>query len=141
MAANSTIIDYLINASRSFIFSTALSPADIGAALVALQIIDSDTSVLERLQHNVGYMSDRLNSLGIDATDDTPIFPILIGKNEDTLAVSNYLYEAGIIGTAIRPPTVPVGESRIRLTVTAAHSKDQIDYVCDTLYKAIKELS
>ena len=86
-------------------------------------------------------MSDRLNSMGIYATDDTPIFPILIGKNEDTLAVSNNLYEAGIIGTAIRPPTVPVGESRIRLTVTAAHSKAQIYYVCDTLYKAIKELS
>lgn len=141
VAANSTIVDYLVNTSRSFIFSTALSPADIGAALVALQIIDSDDYILERLQHNVGYMSDRLNSLGIDATDDTPIFPILIGKNEDALTVSNYLYEAGIIGTAIRPPTVPVGESRIRLTVTAAHSKDQIDYVCDMLYKAIKELS
>ena len=112
-----------------------------GAALGALHIIDSDPSVLERLQDNVGYMSDRLNSMGIYATADTPIFPILIGKNEDTLVVSNYLYEAGIIGTAIRPPTVPVGESRIRLTVTAAHSKAQIDYVCDTLYKAIKELS
>lgn len=141
VAANSTIIDYLVNTSRSFIFSTALSPADIGAALAALQIIDSDASVLARLQDNVCYMSDRLNSMGIYATADTPIFPILIGKNEDTLAVSNYLYEAGIIGTAIRPPTVPVGESRIRLTVTAGHSKDQIDYVCDTLYKAIKELS
>lgn len=141
VAANSTIVDYLVNTSRSFIFSTALSPADIGAALAALQIIDSDTSVLECLQDNVGYMSDRLNSMGIYATADTPIFPILIGKNEDTLAVSNYLYEAGIIGTAIRPPTVPIGESRIRLTVTAAHSKAQIDYVCDTLYKAIKELS
>lgn len=141
VAGNSTIIDYLINMSRSFIFSTALSPADIGAALAALQIIDSDSSVLECLQDNVGYMSDRLNTMGIYATADTPIFPILIGKNEDTLAVSNYLYEAGIIGTAIRPPTVPVGESRIRLTVTAAHSKDQIDYVCDTLYKAIKVLS
>ena len=141
VAANSTIVDYLVNTSRSFIFSTALSPSDIGAALSALHIIDSDPSVLERLQDNVGYMSDRLHSMGIYATDDTPIFPILIGKNEDTLAVSNYLYEAGIIGTAIRPPTVPVGESRIRLTVTAAHSKAQIDYVCDTLYKAIKELS
>jgi len=141
VAANSTIVDYLVNTSRSFIFSTALSPADIGAALCALHIIDSDSSVLERLQDSVGYMSDRLNSMGIYATDDTPIFPILIGKNEDTLAVSNNLYEAGIIGTAIRPPTVPVGESRIRLTVTAAHSKAQIDYVCDTLYKAIKELS
>ena len=68
-------------------------------------------------------MADQLISMGIDATNETPIFPILIGRNEDTLAVSDYLYEDGIIGTAIRPPTVPIGESRIRLTVTAAHNK------------------
>ena len=141
VAANSTIIDYLVNMSRSFIFSTALSPADIGAALAALHVLESDTSVLRRLQNNVNYMADCLNSIGIYATNDTPIFPILIGSNEDTLAVSNYLYNAGIIGTAIRPPTVPVGESRIRLTVTAAHNKEQIDYVCRTLDKAIKELN
>ena len=141
VAGNSTIIDYLVNTSRSFIFSTALSPADIGASLAALHILESDVSVLQSLHENVNYMADQLISIGINATNETPIFPILIGRNEDTLAVSDYLYEAGIIGTAIRPPTVPIGESRIRLTVTAAHSKVQIDYVCDTLYKAIKELS
>ena len=85
-------------------------------------------------------MADKLTSIGIDATNETPIFPILIGHNEDTLAVSNYLYEAGIIGTAIRPPTVPIGESRIRLTVTAAHNKEQIDYVCQSLHNAMKQL-
>lgn len=138
VAANSTIIDYLVNTSRSFIFSTALSPADIGAALAALHVLETDTSVLGRLQENVNYMSDQLTSMGIDSTNETPIFPILIGSNEDTLAVSHYLYEAGIIGTAIRPPTVPIGESRIRLTVTAAHNKEQIDYVCHTLHKAMK---
>lgn len=140
VVANSTIIDYLVNMSRSFIFSTALSPADIGAALAALHVLESDTSVLRRLQNNVNYMADCLNSIGIYATNDTPIFPILIGSNEDTLTVSNYLYNAGIIGTAIRPPTVPVGESRIRLTVTAAHNKEQIDYVCQSLHNALKQL-
>ena len=138
VAANSTIIDYLVNTSRSFIFSTALSPADIGAALAALQVLETDASVLGRLQENVNYMADQLSSLGIDSTNETPIFPILIGSNEDTLAVSDYLYESGIIGTAIRPPTVPIGESRIRLTVTAAHNKEQIDYVCHTLHKAMQ---
>jgi len=138
VAANSTIIDYLVNTSRSFIFSTALSPADIGAALAALQVLETDASVLARLHENVNYMADQLISMGIDATNETPIFPILIGRNEDTLAVSDYLYEDGIIGTAIRPPTVPIGESRIRLTVTAAHNKEQIDYVCHTLHKAMQ---
>ena len=141
VAANSTIIDYLVNTSRSFIFSTALSPADIGAALAALHILESDTSVLQRLHENVNYMAEQLLSLDIDATNETPIFPILIGSNEDTLAVSQYLYEAGIIGTAIRPPTVPIGESRIRLTVTAAHNKKQIDYVCQSLHNAMKQLN
>ena len=141
VAANSTIIDYLVNTSRSFIFSTALSPADIGAALAALHILETDASVLGRLQENVNYMADQLISMGIDATNETPIFPILIGRNEDTLAVSDYLYEAGIIGTAIRPPTVPIGESRIRLTVTAAHNKKQIDFVCQSLHNAMKQLN
>ena len=141
VAANSTIIDYLVNTSRSFIFSTALSPADIGAALAALHILETDASVLGRLQENVNYMADQLISMGIDATNETPIFPILIGRNEDTLAVSEYLYEAGIIGTAIRPPTVPIGESRIRLTVTAAHNKKQIDFVCQSLHNAMKQLN
>ena len=138
VAGNSTIIDYLVNTSRSFIFSTALSPADIGAALAALQVLETDASVLGCLQENVNYMADQLISIGINATNETPIFPILIGRNEDTLSVSDYLYEAGIIGTAIRPPTVPIGESRIRLTVTAAHNKEQIDYVCHTLHKAMQ---
>ena len=141
VAANSTIIDYLVNTSRSFIFSTALSPADIGAALAALQVLETDASVLARLHENVNYMADQLISMGIDATNETPIFPILIGRNEDTLAVSDYLYEAGIIGTAIRPPTVPIGESRIRLTVTAAHNKKQIDFVCQSLHNAMKQLN
>ena len=141
VAANSTIIDYLVNTSRSFIFSTALSPADIGAALAALHILETDASVLGHLQENVNYMADKLTSIGIDATNETPIFPILIGSNEDTLAVSDYLYEAGIIGTAIRPPTVPIGESRIRLTVTAAHNKKQIDFVCQSLHNAMKQLN
>ena len=140
VAANSTIIDYLVNTSRSFIFSTALSPADIGAALAALQVLETDASVLARLHENVNYMADQLISMGIDATNETPIFPILIGRNEDTLAVSDYLYEDGIIGTAIRPPTVPIGESRIRLTVTAAHNREQIDYVSQSLYNAMKQL-
>ena len=140
VAANSTIIDYLVNTSRSFIFSTALSPADIGAALAALKVLETDASVLGRLQENVNYMTDQLISMGIDATNETPIFPILIGRNEDTLVVSDYLYENGIIGTAIRPPTVPIGESRIRLTVTAAHNREQIDYVCHTLHKAIQKI-
>ena len=76
MAANSTIIDYLVNMSRSFIFSTALSPADIGAALAALHIFESDTSVSATTRQCELY-GRFLNSMGIYATNETPIFQYL----------------------------------------------------------------
>lgn len=138
VAASKIIIDYLVNYSRSFIFSTALSPADMGAAIAALKVIQSDADILRCLQENVVYMCQELRKIGIQATDATPIFPIIIGSNEAALVVSQSLWESGIIGTAIRPPTVPVGESRIRLTVTAAHSREQIDYVCCSLQQAMR---
>lgn len=138
VAASKIIIDYLVNYSRSFIFSTALSPADMGAAIAALKVIQSDADILRCLQENVVYMCQELRKIGIQATDATPIFPIIIGSNEAALVVSQSLWESGIIGTAIRPPTVPVGESRIRLTVTAAHSREQIDYVCRSLQQAMR---
>lgn len=140
VAASKTIVDYLVNFSRSFIFSTALSPADIGAALAALKVIQIDAEILQRLQDNVVYMAQKLRELGIQATDRTPIFPIIIGSNEAALAVSQSLWDVGIIGTAIRPPTVPLGESRIRLTVTAAHTREQIDYVCRSLQQAMSNI-
>jgi len=141
VAGRSELIEYLINYSRSFIFSTALSPEDIGAALEALRIVDDEPSVVDTLRDNTVYMAYKLQAMGIDCDDETPIFPIVVGENNRALTLARELEKRGIIITAIRPPTVPVGESRIRLTVTAAHSKAQIDYVCDTLYKAIKELS
>lgn len=140
VAASKVIVDYLVNFSRSFIFSTALSPADIGAALAALNLIETDIDIYERLQDNVAYMARTLRTFGTEATDTTPIFPIIIGSNEDALAVSHSMRESGIIGTAIRPPTVPVGESRIRLTVTAVHTKEQIDYVCRSLQQAMRNI-
>lgn len=137
VAGSQVLIDYLVNYSRSFIFSTALSPADIGTALASLHIINESTELVDRLEANVTYMAASLRRIGIDCDDATPIFPIMIGENERALCMANYLYEKGIILTAIRPPTVPVGESRLRLTVTASHTKEQIDYVVSTLEHAL----
>ena len=108
--------------------------------MAALNLIETDIDIWRRLQDNAAYMAQSLRTLGIEATDTTPIFPIIIGSNEDALAVSHSLWDSGIIGTAIRPPTVPVGESRIRLTVTAAHTKEQIDYVCSALQQAMRNI-
>ena len=141
VAGRKELIEYLINYSRSFIFSTALSPADIGAALEALRIVHDEPSVVDTLRENTVYMAHKLQAMGIDCDDETPIFPIVVGENDRALTLARELEERGIIITAIRPPTVPVGESRLRMTVTAAHSKEQLDYVAQTLHELLVDMN
>lgn len=141
VAGRKELIEYLINYSRSFIFSTALSPADIGAALEALRIVHDEPSVVDTLRENTVYMAHKLQAMDIDCDDETPIFPIVVGENDRALTLARELEERGIIITAIRPPTVPVGESRLRMTVTAAHSKEQLDYVAQTLHELLVDMN
>lgn len=141
VAGRRELIEYLINYSRSFIFSTALSPADIGAALEALRIVHDEPSVVDTLRDNTVYMAHKLQAMGIVCDDETPIFPIVVGENDRALTLARELEERGIIITAIRPPTVPVGESRLRMTVTAAHSKEQLDYVAQTLHELLVDMN
>ena len=141
VAGGKELIEYLVNYSRSFIFSTALSPADIGAALEALTIVKNEPLVVEQLNENTAYMANKLQSMGIECDDETPIFPIIVGDNEKALSLAYELELRGIIITAIRPPTVPVGESRLRMTVTAAHSQEQLDYVANTLRDLLVDMN
>lgn len=141
VAGRKELIEYLVNYSRSFIFSTALSPADIGAALEALTIVKNEPLVVEQLNENTEYMANKLQSMGIECDDETPIFPIIVGDNERALSLAYELKLRGIIITAIRPPTVPVGESRLRMTVTAAHSQEQLDYVANTLRDLLVDIN
>lgn len=140
VAVNHMLKDYLINVSRPFIFSTALSPADIGAAKAALELIDKEPCLLEQLQKNVKYMAEGLRRLHIEANEDTPIFPIIIGNSTKTLALAKELEKRKIILSAIRPPTVSEESCRLRLTVTAAHSQKDLDYVIDSLKEALEKL-
>lgn len=141
VAGRKELIEYLVNYSRSFIFSTALSPADIGAALEALNIVKNEPLVVKQLNENTAYMANKLQSMGIECDDETPIFPIIVGDNERALSLAYELELRGIIITAIRPPTVPVGESRLRMTVTAAHSQEQLDYVANTLRDLLVDIN
>ena len=141
VAGRKELIEYLVNYSRSFIFSTALSPADIGAALEALTIVKNEPLVVDQLNENTTYMANKLQSMGIECDDETPIFPIIVGDNERALLLAYELELRGIIITAIRPPTVPVGESRLRMTVTAAHSQEQLDYVANTLRDLLVDIN
>ena len=134
VCGSQTIIDYIINHSRPFIFATALSPADIGTSIGALEVLVEEPSVYQKLRSNTEYMHNALQSLGIPSSDDTPIFPIIIGSNEDTLEASRLCEREGIILSGIRPPTVPVNTGRLRLTVTAAHTEAELQRVIQVLH-------
>ena len=136
-AASREICDYLRNTSRPFIFSTALSPVTGAAALAALRLLKADPEkYLGRLHENTVYMRNCLTEAGMDiVAGETPIIPILIGDEKRAVAYAEACGEEGILLSAIRPPSVPAGTSRIRLTVTVAHTKEEMKKAADILIK------
>lgn len=120
LATSRAWIDLLINKARSFIYSTAPPPSQAAASLAALELLGTDQGgqIRERLLRNISYF-------GSDSK--TPIIPIIIGKNEAALSTSQELLEKGFLVPAIRYPTVPRGTARLRITVSAAHSEEQIE--------------
>ena len=128
VVARASIIEYLKNKSRPFIFSTFLSPADVAAAHAALQILEQEAPrLMARLARNTQIVRQGLQDAGIPVIPgDTPIVPVLVGEAERATAIDFKLREAGILLSAIRPPTVAPGASRLRFTVTAGHAEEQL---------------
>jgi 8-amino-7-oxononanoate synthase len=121
-------ISYLINVSRSFIYSTAPPPAMAAAAQAALHLIQDEPERRVRLWQNREHMYQSLKAMGCHMTQtQSPILPIIVNDPQLAITMSNGLQQQGIFIPAIRPPTVPKGTSRLRVTVTADHSRDQID--------------
>ena len=128
-------IDYLINKSRPFIFSTALSPATIASANKALILLkDNNEEYLNNLNENTKLMRKLLSNAGLNIVEgETPIIPIIIGSADLANRFSKELEKEGILVSAIRPPSVPKGQSRLRLTIMATHTKEEIEYTADKI--------
>ena len=130
VAGKGIFIDYLINKSRPFIFSTALAPAPAAAAVAALDLLRRNKETyLQRLWSNTVLMRELLNGAGIPLVEgETPIIPIMVGEAGLASEIAGALAAKGILISAIRPPTVAQGQSRLRLTVTAAHTEEQLTH-------------
>lgn len=140
VAAESDAIDYLVNRSRSFIFTTAPSPPVVAAARAALDVMEAEPERRERLWDNVRRMAKGLDALGAETLRSTThIFPLLVGGDAETMALSEALLDAGLFAQGIRPPTVPKGTSRLRLTVTASLEEAEVDRGLEILAKAGRE--
>ena len=127
-AGSPELKEYLMNSARSFIFTTAIPSAVAAAARCALSIMKSEPQRRERVLSLAGKMRDGLKKSGFDTLEsETPIIPVMMRKASQALEMSRKLLERGIFVSAIRPPTVPAHTARLRVTVTAAHTDDDID--------------
>jgi glycine C-acetyltransferase/8-amino-7-oxononanoate synthase len=129
---------YLINTARTLIFSTALSPPAVAAALAALELLREQPRRVEKLQRNARVLRDALAEQGMPVPGgDTPIVPLIVGDAEAAVAASDRALEQGVFAQAIRPPTVPAGSSRLRLAVMASHTKSELRDAAGVLAAAL----
>ncbi len=129
---------YLVNTARPLIFSTALGPPAVAAAMAALELLREQPRRVEKLARNASALREALAAEGLPtAPGGTHILPLVIGDAGDALAVSERALERGVFAQAIRPPTVPEGTSRLRLTVMASHTKTELREAARTLASAV----
>ncbi len=119
---------YFINKCRSLIFTTALPPGVLAVSLKALEILAKDESLVLKLQKNVNLIKKLLKEEGFEVHDyPTAIIPLIVGDAERALSLSEKLFEKGFLVPAVRPPAVPEGKARLRITVSSAHTEEEIE--------------
>ena len=157
IAGSQTLIDYLVNFSKHYVYSTAMPPAQAVATLYSLTHIASDTARRETLHNNIAYFRDSfqkrfgqtLNTsekgdASIEITlgqSQSAIQPIIVGSPERAVALSDGLKQRGIWATAIRQPTVPKNQDRLRITLTSNHTSQDIDVLLDALELSLNNLA
>ncbi|PSP74967.1 8-amino-7-oxononanoate synthase [Halobacteriales archaeon QS_3_64_16] len=136
VAGSEKLIEYLLNAARSFVFSTGLAPPAVGAARESLRITREDDTCRTQLWRNVKRLREGLAGSGFEVWGKTQILPVVVGDRTDAETLSDRLREHGIVAPAIRPPTVPEGTSRLRVAPMATHTEDEIRHCLDAFEAA-----
>jgi len=132
------LVDLLVNRARSLIFTTSLPPPVCAGALKAVEILEKNPELVERLKERSLYIHRRLSELSLEVPfHGTPIIPIMVGEEEKALRISEGLLRSGILLRAIRYPTVPKGKARLRLTVSLRYREEDIDLLLDRLGELI----
>ena len=141
IAGSRTLIDYLINTSRNLIYTTGLPPAVLAVNHAAIGLVESASSLRDALWKRTRFFKKELDKLGFNTMKtETPIIPLIVGEAAKTVAFSSHLFQRGIHAHGIRPPTVPAGLSRLRITIMATHSWDDLHHALEVLEKTGKEL-
>jgi 8-amino-7-oxononanoate synthase len=141
VAGSDALIEAIVQSARTFVFTTALPPAIAEAAREALKVMRDEPWRRTQLHALVACFREGAHRRGLPITaSTTPIQPLIVGDERSALDLSRSLWEEGFLVTAIRPPTVPAGTSRLRVTLSAAHSEEQVAALLDALRRAFDRL-
>ncbi|MFC2063820.1 glycine C-acetyltransferase [Chloroflexota bacterium] len=128
VAGNPVIVEWLRQRGRPFLFSSAMTIPDVAACLAAVDLLESSTVLVDKLWENARYFKSEMKTMGFDTgVSTTPITPVMLGEAPLAQQFSRELYEAGVFGMALGFPTVPQGKARIRVMISAAHGRDDLD--------------
>jgi glycine C-acetyltransferase/8-amino-7-oxononanoate synthase len=134
VSGNGDLINYLRNKARTFMYTTALPPAVCAASIMGIKLIQKDHSLRKSLWRNVHCVKERLKLLNLNViSSESPIIPIMIGDAKKAVEMSRFLFERGILIPAIRPPTVPIESSRLRITIMSTHAKNDLEKLLNAL--------
>jgi 8-amino-7-oxononanoate synthase len=134
------LADFLVNSARPFIFSTAPPPPVVAAASAALELLLERPDRVERLRANAAALRSGLRAQGLEPVgSDTQIVPVIVGEADDAMAVCEGLLTHGVFAQAIRPPTVPPGTCRLRLTAMATHRSEDLQRAAKLIGAAMRE--
>ncbi|MGA1868489.1 MAG: 8-amino-7-oxononanoate synthase [bacterium] len=134
IATSETIAHYLINSSRSFIYSTSLPPFVIGANLAALEmVLNEGKRRRETLLDNALFLRTEFEKMGLHTRGCSQIIPVIIGNNKEVIKISQYLFDHGMLVVPIRPPTVPPGSARLRFSLTFHHKRESLEMIRDLM--------
>jgi glycine C-acetyltransferase len=140
VAASQTVRDHLIHTARPFLFSSSHPPAVAGACIAAIDVLEAEPELIERLWVNTRRFKEGLRALGFDiGPSETPITPVMCGEAPAAMALSDALRERGVFAQGIGFPTVPRGRARVRTIVTAVHTEAQLDDALEAFGDAGRE--
>ena len=140
VAGSAALIDWVINAARTFIYTTALPPAAVAAARAAIAVLAAEPDRRDRVWSHAAWLRERLTALGYRlGPSRSPILPVLVGDAEAAMLLGDALLAHGVLAPAIRPPTVPDGTARLRVTPMATHTTDDLTEAVDAFAAAGRE--
>jgi glycine C-acetyltransferase len=141
VAGSALVVEWLRQRGRPFLFSSAVTPADVAATIAAIDLLEQSTELVDRLWENTRYFKGEMKKLGFDIGNSvTPITPIMLGEAPLAQQFSRELFESGVFAMSIGFPTVPRGKARIRVMISAAHSRQDLDQGLECFAKVGKQL-